>query len=568
MKTYVDLFETYKGIFLTHKKFKSRLLKYWGTEIVDGVEVLREKVDVWPGTEERPGVPQLLQMFGLYKSIKEGNFDGITSYYLYFNPHKTTISTMYQADVLANKLNTFLPLNQKFVVNLNFTNVADPSTFIGFTPTDIYNYVDANYSTLIDSIYFEARGDTLAKETVGAYILLDDGAHFNVEVQMAMVVPVSTPVSFDNTNSLYNAYNSYAAGITLQLVVSRKNTVLANSAIIQGMLNENTEFRQRQLALLNEASVDSEQTIGIPTSNRVTDEFWYDNRVRVAAFDSLYLDRDVFMKTILATLDTGYTKKKTGWFKKIISIVIAVVVTVIAFYVSGPGGAAAAFGATTAAAVMAFTLGLATLMLTLVQFAIAYSGDGAMAMYFGRLVNMFSKVSMVVGVYAFIQSASQNAFLKGLQESFEKGGVMAAAKYVGEVAMAKIQTAATSLVENMVKLVTPASVTDILPTLGEIGNNKIVSIGSTVAQKVIDMRVASLKADITELEGRVQQSNKELNELTDREVHIAATDIKVYTKPLTMDNLPFEVDYLYEGTLYNIGRPSFVPTGMNIRDKG
>ena len=49
--------------------------------------------------------------------------------------------------------------------------------------------------------------------------------------------------------------------------------------------------------------------------------------------------------------------------------------------------------------------------------------------------------------------------------------------------------------------------------------------------------------------------------------HIGVEDIKYYTSPLKLDNLPFEVDYLYEGTKMNIGRPSFVPTGLNLIDK-
>ena len=81
------------------------------------------------------------------------------------------------------------------------------------------------------------------------------------------------------------------------------------------------------------------------------------------------------------------------------------------------------------------------------------------------------------------------------------------------------------------------------------------------------MRVNTAAKELGDLQSSVQQSKEELADLTDKEVHIGVEDIKYYTSPLKMDNLPFEVDYLYEGTKFNIGRPSFVPTGLNIIDK-
>ena len=83
----------------------------------------------------------------------------------------------------------------------------------------------------------------------------------------------------------------------------------------------------------------------------------------------------------------------------------------------------------------------------------------------------------------------------------------------------------------------------------------------------MDMRVSTAAKELGELQSAVQQSKEELADLTDKEVHIGVEDIKYYTSPLKLDNLPFEVNYLYEGTKMNIGRPSFVPTGLNLIDK-
>ena len=88
-----------------------------------------------------------------------------------------------------------------------------------------------------------------------------------------------------------------------------------------------------------------------------------------------------------------------------------------------------------------------------------------------------------------------------------------------------------------------------------------------VASTFMDMRINTAREDLRDAEELVQQSRKELMELTDREINIGVEDIKYYTQPLKVDNLVFEVDYLYGGTKYNIGRPSFYPTGLNLRDE-
>ena len=66
------------------------------------------------------------------------------------------------------------------------------------------------------------------------------------------------------------------------------------------------------------------------------------------------------------------------------------------------------------------------------------------------------------------------------------------------------------------------------------------------------------------------KDGKVLNPYTDisaKEMHLGVEDIKWYTEPLKLDHTIYEVDYLYEGTIMNIGRPSFVPYGLNVIDK-
>ena len=50
MKSYIDFFETFKGEFVGSLKFKNKFIRLWGTQTIDGVEVLRERFEVYPNT--------------------------------------------------------------------------------------------------------------------------------------------------------------------------------------------------------------------------------------------------------------------------------------------------------------------------------------------------------------------------------------------------------------------------------------------------------------------------------------------------------------------------------------
>ena len=54
--------------------------------------------------------------------------------------------------------------------------------------------------------------------------------------------------------------------------------------------------------------------------------------------------------------------------------------------------------------------------------------------------------------------------------------------------------------------------------------------------------------------------------IADQGMHIGMEYITNYTKPLTLQNLQFEVDYLYEPTKDNMCRGSFnTVKGLNVR---
>ena len=548
MKTYIDMFETYKGLFLASHRLKNRFKKYWGTTTLDGVEVFNKQMVVWPGTDSNKNVVKILKMFGMYANIKQAKFEGITSYYLWLNPAKMDNYSTISKDIVVNHLNAVIP-NTEFQVILNYTDVDDPKKFNGWTSEQVGTWFLANYSTIKSSAYIECRGNTLVAEAVGYYVPLDASGNFSIRTVSSTV----TPIAYRTAAGL----TAYHSGVSVEFAVKQVSPLQEADTIVDMMLNEADPNRKNKLTTAFGLDADTDDdnaaawldggSSGIWTNisssgTNKTDELWYKGRLRTQILDSSYVDRDRFAEIIAGAMDTGYTKKKTSWWKKLLSIVIVVIAVVLSVFTGGGSLTLMQF---------AFNLGIAMLALTAIQFIIAKSGDLAWAEYLGSIVQVVSMVSIVLGIASFIQNMAARVAQQAAQQS------------LAQAASAAVKEAFTELATAASKLASEVSLGNALNFLG----SKIMTLGRMMLEKLMDMRVSTAAKELGELQSAVQQSKEELADLTDKEVHIGVEDIKYYTSPLKLDNLPFEVDYLYEGTKMNIGRPSFVPTGLNLIDK-
>lgn len=549
MKTHIDLYETYKGLFMASKKLKNQFKKYWGVTTVDGVEVFNKEMTVWPDTDSRKNAVKILKMFGMYANIKKAKFEGITRYYLWLNPAKMDDYSSISKDIVVNHLNHVIP-NTEFEFTLNYTDMDDPKKFNGWTSDQISSWLLDNYATLKNSSYMESRGDTLVGETIGYYVPLDTAANFSSEVVEAMV----TPIVYSTGTGL----TAYRSGIAVTIKCKQVSPLQENDYIVDLMLNETDPDRKRKITTVFGLDSDTGEDVtelvwnnarrGIWTAiaNRgagKTDELWYNGYLRTAILDSNYMDRDKFADVLADAMDTGYTKKKTKWWKKMLSIVVVVIAVVLS--VPSGGLSMATLGT------FAVNLGIAALVLTGLQLVIVKAGDAGWAQYLGRFVQVLGIASAVAGIGSFVNTAMTKLAQKAAESTI--AGIV-------ENAVKSAVTELTTAVEAFAK---DMSISNALNVLG----SKIVSVGRGIIEKLMDMRVNTARSELNDALASVQQSKEELAELTDKEMHIGVEDIKYYTSPLKLDNLPFEVDYLYEGTKYNICRPSFVPTGLNLIDK-
>ena len=104
---------------------------------------------------------------------------------------------------------------------------------------------------------------------------------------------------------------------------------------------------------------------------------------------------------------------------------------------------------------------------------------------------------------------------------------------------------------------------------------KIVSKALELVMDLVSKREKARVVDATqrktyllnEANEEVANTNQQLMELDDRTIHMGVADIITSTKVIKTSQAQFEVDYLYEGSAFNIGRPSFRPYGLNERVK-
>ena len=548
MKTHIDMFETYKGLFMASKRLKNRFKKYWGTTTINDVEVFNKQLVVWPGTDSNKNVVKILKMFGMYTNIKQAKFEGITNYYLWLNPAKMDDYSSINKDIVVNHLNAVIP-NELFEYTLNYTDPDDPKKFNGWASEDIGDWLLSNYTTLRTSNYMECRGSTHVAEAVGYYIPLDTSGNFSNTVVSATV----TPIAYATSKGL----TAYRSGVSITFAAKQVSPLQTDDVIIDMMLNETDPNRKNKISTAFGLDADTDDdtaaawleggSAGIfknltSVGTGKTDELWYRGYLRTAILDSNYVDRDKFADILAGAMDTGYTKKKTKWWKKLLSLVVVVIAVILS--VPSGGLSIATLGT------FAVNLGIAALVLTGLQLVIVKAGDAGWAQYLGRFVQVLGIASTVAGIGSFINTAMTKLAQKAAEST------------IVDIVENAVKSAVTELTTAVEAFAKDMSISNALNVLG----SKIVSVGRGIIEKLMDMRISTAREDLRDTEELVQQSRKELMELTDREINVGVEDIKYYTQPLKIDNLVFEVDYLYEGTKYNIGRPSFYPTGLNLRD--
>lgn len=598
MKSYIDFFETFKGEFLSSLKFKNKFIRYWGTETIDGVQVLKKRFILYPGYEKQ-SVKNLLKLIGADKQFNSKSFKNVKKYYLYLNPSKADTLNQENLDlIIASKINNYCQIDEELIVNLNFTLEDKTSDYFkNFTKQMILDYLVADYDNMYNLLDNYTVGDTLLIHTIGSYILFDDNQHFEINVLKTGIssIPYQKKIStYDNDSDEY--ITAYRTGISIQFSAKRKSMVNSNSKIVNHIKDETDEAKKTRLQQLIESENNesiSDDYIWIKQREEKTDDVWYKGRFRVGFLnDKNGIKTIEKSKILISAIDTGYTLPKTKWWKKILGpvlIVIAIVVTVLSGGTLGP----AAFAMSLAA-----NVGIAVLVMTGLQIYFAKHGDPAAAQYMGRWIVIGQIISVATGIYALIANLSRQAAVqaatKAATESATQASLQSGANAVSNIAVSSngVSITATS-VATVTETGTAISTTI---TEGIISGSQVLNVGfsqylstafemftssvttgwqsiTSNAMKLIKfisdtrykMKAQNLQTENNARQEMLDKTNEDLEAINDREFNIGVEDIKWYTDDLRSDRSIYDVDYLYGGTKHNILRPSFYPVrGLNI----
>ncbi len=598
---------------LASKRFKHRLIRYWGTTYINGVHVFNKTYQFFPHhrAERHRRLYRLLGIDNqmMKQSISRSQVDEC---HFYFKKNRWTGVPILERELLANKINNFFPAFVKKRITLKMIDLSNPDRFKGWTKEQILEYVDTNYEELINSTNVETTAGTMAEDAVCLYAMLDKEGVFTVNVIEAGVAPLkdykSTYTGGSTTNEegdiVYTTKDivTLKTSIYLTLDITRNRLVRDNSQFINAVMRENSELRKRNLEMLQSSTenISYQEAVRreLDDDNNDTEEndFFIGKYLKVACTESYFMNRDRFIKNVFSSLDTKIEykeKDKLSTWERIGLILI--VVAAIVFTVLTGGAGAPAIGA---------ALAVVTVIYIVIQFTFAQGGETAKAEGMGKWIKVVGIVSLVLNIVGVIQSF--------FQESAKEAAV-AAAKEGAKTASTEVATAATT--ETAVQASTQAAVTEgakeavsesleaflssssetiIAPaaeglsleagnvaltyggkTYIEIGAKKLVTKAMELVMKLVggreQARVKSAVDNKTYLLNEANEASKstseQLMELDDRTLHIGVTDIIASTKLLKTSQAQFEVDYLYEGSAFNIGRPSFRPYGLNERVK-
>ena len=626
MKPYIDFQATITRDMLATKKFKNRLIRYWGTTYVNGVHVFNKTYQFFPH-HRREQHRRLYRLLGIDSQMMSTsiNRSQVDEAHFFFKKNMWTGRPELERDILTTKINNFYPANTKNRVTLKMYDDADPLRFKGWSKQQILDYVDTNYEELINSTIVEVSTGSMASDAVAMYAMLDNQGIFQIDVVDAGISIVKTyksgytgTTSIDEEGGLvYDTKDivSTKSGINLTIDVTKLQNVWRTSNFINAVMRENSELRKRNLNMLQSSTenISYQEALRRELDDDNNDleetDFFVGKYLKVACTDSYFMNRDKFISNVFNSLDTKIEEKeqdKLSTWDRVWVIVVVIVIIVVTW---GYGtSAAVAWGAGTIATVAST---IVVFVLIGIQMIYAQSGENAKAEGMGSWIKVAGIVSTIIGLANIITSIFSEATKKTAKYAAQEGaktasaetataagseaGTNAAVQTGTEIANQGSQEVAkeavsesleTFLTNSTQNIITPAAEGltmeggKVAFTYGgktyiEIGVKEMVTKAMELVMDLVSKREKARVVDATqqktylldEANEEAARTSQQLMELDDREIHIGVADIIASTKVIKTSQSQFEVDYLYEGTKMNIGRPSFRPYGLNERVK-
>ena len=551
MKEYIDFYATLQGELFAKRKLAARLKKRWGTTKINGVEVYNSKFVIWPGTHTER-VRKVLNIFNIPVSqINEQSKEGIENLYLKFDGNKMDSSSL-SREALATMIEAEIPFDEWGEFTLSYSDQANPEKFNGFTKEQIFEYVDNNYkSAIYQSVGLSTTGKIEGiDDYIGAYVLLDNGVDFLVEMLDASVVAIPVKPAHDpeepNFNRRWEKPTMFISGINVKIRYKRTGYLNDDSPVVKELANDvrYNSYNGRYNRGVSVISFFKRRSSG------KTNILWYNGHIRLSTAKEL--KKHDYGKLIYGSVALDFTKKKVSGWKKWLGpliIIVAVVITVFTW------------GAASPLVTIATAATLTTVALTVAQMVLAKSGDFAGAEYMGRWIKITQIVSLVAGIAALVQNLVRAAATQAVSQG---AGTAVSSGAVSTLGTVTVEGTVVQLSEITFQNVVDGAISMVTDSVSSMSWLDKLSAASKVAGKLIDIREKNKIKELTSMSEEVKAQQSEIMDLYDKNLHMGLEDIRMYTRPLTQDNAQFEIDYLYEGTGFHIQRPSFSRYGLNV----
>lgn len=551
MKEHIDFYATLQGELLAKRKLAARLKKHWGTTKINGVEVYNSKFVLWPGTHTER-VKKVLNIFNIPVSqINEQSKEGIEQLYLKFDGDKMDSSSL-SREVLATMIEAEIPFDKWGEFTLSYSDPANPEQFNGWTKEQIFEYVDNNYkSAIYQSVGLSTTGKIEGiDDYIGAYVLLDDGVDFLVEMLDASVVAIPVKPAHDpeepDFNKRWEKPTTFISGINVKIRYKRTGYLNDDSPVVKELADDIT-YNSYNGKYNRGASVISYFK---RRSSGKTNILWYNGHIRLSTAKEL--KKHDYAKLIYGSVALDYTKKKVSGWKKLLGpliIIVAIVITVLTW------------GAASPLVTIATAATLTTVALTVAQMILAKSGDFAGAEYMGRWIKITQIVSLVAGIAALVQNLARAAASQAVSQG---AGTAVSSGAVSTIGTVTVEGTVVQLSEITFQNVVDGAISMVTDSVSSMTWFDKLSSAAKVAGTLMDIREKNKIKELTSMSEEVKAQQSEIMDLYDKNLHMGLEDIRMYTRPLTQDNAQFEIDYLYEGTGFHIQRPSFSRYGLNV----
>lgn len=417
MKRIIDFHKTLLIDMIQTKKFKHRLIRYWGTTYTsEGTHVFIKKFQIYPHTRTAEKL-KLYDTLGIRDQILDIDFSAsnIKTAWLYFKPSRWNPNyRVTDAEELSAKINSYFTPDMTINVKLNFRDNSDATKFQGWTKEQILQYVDENYKELIDTCDVASEDISLIDNAIGMYALLDNEGIFNVTVKKASIAPYKVNSVKLTTDSEYideiedyeyttkKEVAAYSV-IYLELSIKKIGTVFKESQFIKDMMAENNQLRirNRDLMMSNEAGATRQEAIRRELdedNNDAPNEFFQGKKLRVATTQSDYLDRDLFVSFVMGSIEVDYEKwpkkKLTFWHYYAMWVLFAIAVVLAIF--TGGGSLAVFFAA------LSIYLGVVVFALNMYMGSHYDSPeDAGKAEMMGRWATVIQKIATISAILGF-----------------------------------------------------------------------------------------------------------------------------------------------------------------------